>query len=131
MQCLKKNFWINFSLNIKNLNYRVYLCMITYRIFWNDITFNKGKYHIFKNMQSNYQGKLFVNICAFKVCINICTLFTDNIMKCMTAILNNKQHLHVFTLKCSSKYVMTEITKIFLISFWSTCYQLHKDYQNL
>lgn len=43
-----------------------------------------------------------------------------DIMKYMTAIPNNKQHLDVFTLKCSSKYlqglVMTEITKTILIS---------------
>lgn len=45
------------------------------------------------------------------------SVHVDNIMKCMIAILNNKQHLHVFTLKRSSKYVMTEITKIFLILF--------------
>lgn len=45
------------------------------------------------------------------------SVHVDNIMKCMIAILNNKQHLHVFTSKCSSKYVMTEITKIFLILF--------------
>lgn len=45
------------------------------------------------------------------------SVHVDNIMKCMIAILNNKQHLSVFTSKCSSKYVMTEITKIFLILF--------------